>query len=172
MIERSDLKEKVRRLPDKPGVYLMKDRLGRVIYVGKAKALKKRVASYFTPSRAMTRQPKIRALIDLIADEEVSGKVPGTDLREGVRTLPVLYALEDEAATGGSELATLLAGPLSDADVARALEILRTSDGLVRARDEARERVDAAVAHLAIFGDRPVVTALERLAHYALDRLG
>jgi len=111
-------------------------------------------------------------LIDLIADEEVSGKVPGTDLREGVRTLPVLYALEDEAATGGSELATLLAGPLSDANVARALEILRTSDGLVRARDEARERVDAAVAHLAIFGDRPVVTALERLAHYALDRLG
>jgi excinuclease ABC subunit C len=68
MSERSDLKEKVRRLPDKPGVYLMKDRLGRVIYVGKAKALKKRVASYFTPSRAMTRQPKIRALIDLIAD--------------------------------------------------------------------------------------------------------
>ena len=111
-------------------------------------------------------------LIDLIADEEVSGKVPGTDLREGVRTLPVLYALEDEAATGSSELATLLAGPLSDANVARALEILRTSDGLVRARDEARERVDAAVAHLAIFGDRPVVTALERLAHYALDRLG
>ncbi len=61
-------KEKVRRLPDKPGVYLMKDRLGRIIYVGKAKSLKKRVSSYFTPSRAMTVHPKIRALIDLIAD--------------------------------------------------------------------------------------------------------
>jgi excinuclease ABC subunit C len=68
MSEPVNLKEKIRRLPDKPGVYLMKDRLGRIIYVGKAKALKKRVASYFTPSRAMTRQPKIRALIDLIAD--------------------------------------------------------------------------------------------------------
>lgn len=63
-----NLKEKVRALPEKPGVYLMKDRLGRIIYVGKAKALKKRVGSYFTPSRAMTVQPKIRALIGLIAD--------------------------------------------------------------------------------------------------------
>jgi excinuclease ABC subunit C len=63
-----NLKEKVRRLPDKPGVYLMKDRLGRILYVGKAKALKKRVSSYFTPSRAMTVHPKIRALISLIHD--------------------------------------------------------------------------------------------------------
>ena len=69
--EPSSLKEKVRRLPDKPGVYLMKDRLGRIIYVGKAKSLRRRVSSYFTPSRAMTWHPKIRALIDLIADLEV-----------------------------------------------------------------------------------------------------
>jgi excinuclease ABC subunit C len=67
----SDLKEKVRRLPDKPGIYLMKDRLGRIIYVGKAKSLKKRVSSYFTPSRAMTWHPKIRALIEMIADFDV-----------------------------------------------------------------------------------------------------
>jgi len=64
----SSLKEKVRRLTDKPGVYLMKDRLGRIIYVGKAKSLKKRVSSYFTPSRAMTWHPKIRALIEMITD--------------------------------------------------------------------------------------------------------
>jgi excinuclease ABC subunit C len=67
--ESVNLKEKVRRLPDKPGVYLMKDRLGRIIYVGKAKALKKRVSSYFQPSRAFThQQPKIRALIEMITD--------------------------------------------------------------------------------------------------------
>jgi heptaprenyl diphosphate synthase len=89
-----------------------------------------------------------------------------------VRTLPVLYALEDEAAAGGDELARLLDGELSDADVARALELLRGSDGLARARAEAGERVDAAVTHLAMFGERKVVTALERLAHYSLDRLG
>ena len=67
-----DLKEKVRALPETPGVYLMKDRLGRIIYVGKAKSLKKRVSSYFQPgrSRALRHQPKIRTLIEMIADFE------------------------------------------------------------------------------------------------------
>ncbi|NUQ79717.1 MAG: GIY-YIG nuclease family protein, partial [Polyangiaceae bacterium] len=66
-----NLKEKVRALPDRPGVYLMKDRLGRILYVGKARSLKKRVSSYFQRGRARTiAQPKIRALIDLIADVE------------------------------------------------------------------------------------------------------
>ncbi len=65
------LKEKVRRLPHKPGVYLMKDRLGQTIYVGKAKDLKKRVSTYFQASRKLTiAQPKIRAMIDLICDFE------------------------------------------------------------------------------------------------------
>ncbi len=64
----SALKGKVRGLPDRPGVYLMKDRRGRIIYVGKAKSLKKRVGSYFQPSRAMAQHPKIRALVGLIAD--------------------------------------------------------------------------------------------------------
>ena len=70
---RDSLKAKVRALPDGPGVYLMKDRLGRIIYVGKAKSLKKRVASYFQAGRArqLQHQPKIRALIGMIADLEV-----------------------------------------------------------------------------------------------------
>lgn len=66
-----DVKEKVRRLPHGPGVYLMKDRLGRVIYVGKAKDLKRRVSSYFQPSREMVQHPKIRALVRMIRDFEV-----------------------------------------------------------------------------------------------------
>lgn len=67
--EKINLKEKVRRLPHKPGVYLMKDRLGQTIYVGKAKDLKKRVSTYFQASRKlMIAQPKVKAMIDLIHD--------------------------------------------------------------------------------------------------------
>jgi excinuclease ABC subunit C len=68
--EASNIKEKVRRLPESPGVYLMKDRLGQVIYVGKAKSLKKRVSTYFQPSRRMTLHPKIRQLVQVIRDFE------------------------------------------------------------------------------------------------------
>jgi len=64
------LKAKARELPNKPGVYLMRDRLGRVIYVGKARSLRKRVGQYFQPSRAMRWDPKTLALIESIADFE------------------------------------------------------------------------------------------------------
>lgn len=66
----SNLKSKVRDLPNKPGVYLMRDKLGRVIYVGKARSLRKRVNQYFHPSRQMRWDPKTRALIESIADFE------------------------------------------------------------------------------------------------------
>ena len=51
----------------------MKDRLGRIIYVGKAKSLRKRVSSYFQAgrARALHHQPKIRALLEMIADLEI-----------------------------------------------------------------------------------------------------
>jgi excinuclease ABC subunit C len=65
-----NLKAKARELPNKPGVYLMRDRLGRVIYVGKARSLRKRVSQYFHPSRQMRWDPKTRALIDSITDFE------------------------------------------------------------------------------------------------------
>jgi heptaprenyl diphosphate synthase len=108
-------------------------------------------------------------ILDIASDHAQSGKTPGTDLREGVRTLPVLAALEDEP---DGRLADLLAGPLGDAEVAEALALLRASDVLERARRTAADYVDAAVADLARFGDRPAVAALSRLAGYALDRSG
>ena len=66
-----DLKAKLREVPHQPGVYLMKDRLGSIIYVGKARDLRKRLSSYFMASRKTRADLKTRALIDTIADFEI-----------------------------------------------------------------------------------------------------
>lgn len=64
------IQAKLERLSNRPGVYLMRDRLGRVIYVGKARALARRVRSYFQPARYSQLDPKTRALVDSAADIE------------------------------------------------------------------------------------------------------
>jgi len=63
-----DLVEKARSFPAKPGVYFMKDSMGNIIYVGKAKKLRSRVMQYFQHNR--DRSPKINALIENIHDIE------------------------------------------------------------------------------------------------------
>jgi len=62
------LREKCRRLSKSPGVYLMKDKGGRIIYIGKAKALKSRVSSYFSESSLAEHSPKTFKMVSLIHD--------------------------------------------------------------------------------------------------------
>src|SRR6266487_6197298 len=59
--EKPDLQKKVHEVPHKPGVYLIRDRFNRVIYVGKARDLRKRVRSYFLPSKLAQADLKTRA---------------------------------------------------------------------------------------------------------------
>ncbi len=61
----SDLKEKLKLLPDSPGVYIMLDKEGTVIYVGKARVLKNRVRQYFHTSE---KPVKVRSMVENIAD--------------------------------------------------------------------------------------------------------
>jgi excinuclease ABC subunit C len=68
--EKPDLSKKVHEVPHKPGVYLMRDRFNRVIYVGKARDLRKRVSSYFLPSKLAVADLKTRAMLDAVWDFE------------------------------------------------------------------------------------------------------
>src|SRR6188474_1674238 len=68
--EKPDLQKKVHEVPHKPGVYLMRDRFNRVIYVGKARDLRKRVGSYFLPSKLAQADLKTRALLEATWDFE------------------------------------------------------------------------------------------------------
>jgi len=65
------LRAKLADLPDKPGCYLYRDRSGKIIYVGKAVSLRKRVQSYFRPSTLRAAPPKLRSLVHSVADLDV-----------------------------------------------------------------------------------------------------
>lgn len=62
------MQENLKKLPDTPGVYIHKDKLGQVIYVGKAVSLKNRVRQYFQSSKNM--DPKVKAMVSHIAEFE------------------------------------------------------------------------------------------------------
>ncbi|MCA0146022.1 polyprenyl synthetase family protein [Blastococcus sp. LR1] len=108
-------------------------------------------------------------LLDIVTDG-ASGKLPGTDLREGIATLPVLFALAgddpDEA-----RLRELVAAPVTgDAEHAEALALLRSSRSLARANDVLREYADRARARLDAVPEGDVREALSALCEYVVTR--
>ncbi len=111
-------------------------------------------------------------IIDIDSDPDESGKVPGTDLREGVHTLPVLHALR-ESGPDADRLRELLAGPVEDdAAVAEALALLRASEGIVKAKATVREYAEQARRELALLPDVPGRRALASLVDYTVNRDG
>ena len=67
-----ELEATLKRLPDRPGVYLMKDTRGDVLYVGKAQSLRHRVRSYWQKASPVGVMHQIRSVIDRVADVEVT----------------------------------------------------------------------------------------------------
>jgi heptaprenyl diphosphate synthase len=111
-------------------------------------------------------------IIDISSVSEQSGKTPGTDLREGVHTLPVLYALREEG-PDGDRLRELLAGPVtSDEDLAEALALLGASQGMVRAKQRLEGFADRAHETLAKLPAGPANDALAKLTRYTIERVG
>jgi heptaprenyl diphosphate synthase len=111
-------------------------------------------------------------LIDVASDTEASGKTPGTDLREGVRTLPVLLVLGGDE-PGGDRLRELLRGELTDdALLAEALGLLRRHPAMDAARDRLAAYVDEARQVAAALPAGAAREALVSLTDYVLDRTG
>jgi heptaprenyl diphosphate synthase len=109
-------------------------------------------------------------IIDIASPAAESGKTPGTDLREGVHTLPMLYALGEDG-QHGRRLRELLAAPLvQEALVEEALQLLRSSAGLERARQTLAEYADRARLELAALPLHPARDALESLVDYVVAR--
>jgi heptaprenyl diphosphate synthase len=114
-------------------------------------------------------------LLDIASESEESGKTPGTDLREGVPTLPALYALEsDDSDAAAVRLRELLSsGPLvDDALHAEALGLLRESVALKRARETVRSYAERSRAALLTLPDVPARQAMESLCDSIADRTG
>jgi heptaprenyl diphosphate synthase len=111
-------------------------------------------------------------LLDVTSETAQSGKVPGTDLREGVHTLPVLHALRsrDQA---DRRLHDLLRSDLTDDDRhAEALRLLRAHPGVAAARADLRHWAEEARAVLTPLPDVPARAALEVLCDVVVARTG
>jgi heptaprenyl diphosphate synthase len=109
-------------------------------------------------------------IVDIVSDSDASGKVPGTDLREGVPTLTGLIALSTD---DDPRLRELLTRPLDDdVDHAEALKRLRDHPALDAARLEAREWADRARQTLVALPEGGARDALTALCDYVVTRTG
>lgn len=111
-------------------------------------------------------------IIDVWSEPEDSGKTPGTDLREGVFTLPVLYAMRQDDEIGARLREILVGSVTDDAVVEEALALIRQSGGRQRALQDVDHYRALAEAELAKLPDNGATPALRRLMSYALQRLG
>ncbi|WP_369797006.1 polyprenyl synthetase family protein [Aeromicrobium sp. Leaf291] len=110
-------------------------------------------------------------VLDIASESDDSGKTPGTDLREGVPTLPTLLALRGTD-PADAELRELLAGPIEDdAVVEEVLAALRVHPAMAEARAHVQAEADAARALLADLPDVPARRALEALCDSLATRL-
>lgn len=115
-------------------------------------------------------------VLDLTASADVLGKTPGTDLREGVPTMPILllrqWKAEGRLDESGLGLVAALDGDLSDAAVLDGVVVqLREHPVMEAAREMARSWSRDAVAQLEVLPNSPARTALQEFADLVVERL-
>jgi heptaprenyl diphosphate synthase len=109
-------------------------------------------------------------IMDLTSSQLELGKEPGVDLKEGVYTLPVLYALEHSGHR--EELARILATGVDGELLDRALEIVTEGDAIRHARAAVRDEVGRAVGLARRLPEGPAQHALIQLARFLAARCG
>ncbi len=109
-------------------------------------------------------------ILDVMSESLQSGKTPGTDLREGVRSMPVLHALAC-AGPGDERLIELLSSDLNDAALLdEALGLLRKHQGMELARSDVRHWANQAREHIETLPDVPARTAMAELCDFMVER--
>ncbi len=110
-------------------------------------------------------------ILDVASESAESGKSPGTDLREGVRSLPVLHALASPV-NGDERLRNLLSlgGLTDDSQHAEALALLRAHPAMEAARADLRRWSGAARAEVAGLPDIPARRAFEVMCDFVMER--
>jgi geranylgeranyl pyrophosphate synthase len=107
-------------------------------------------------------------ILDFTGDQDRVGKPLGSDLRQGVATLPVLYYAENNPAD--DELQQCLAGELSDTKTDALIDRVVSSGAIQQAFEEARDCTTKAIKNLKDFPDSPERLSLKKLARYIVDR--
>jgi len=112
-------------------------------------------------------------ILDVASASEQSGKTPGTDLREGVRTLPMLHALRSAAPSDGRLIELLNLPDLSDPALhAEALTLLRQHPAMELAKADTRQWAVGARELIAGLPDVPAREAFEELCEFVVERTG
>src|SRR5512146_1144630 len=110
-------------------------------------------------------------VLDYTGTEEVIGKPAGNDLRQGLVTLPLIYALQTQQNGRHERVTRILADPVGhDNDVRETVEWVRASPAIHEALDLARHYAARARAALSDFPDSPDRTVLEEMVDYVLAR--
>ena len=144
--------EKLKQLPESPGVYIMKDSSGKIIYVGKAVVLKNRVRQYFRSQR--NHSPKVRAMVSHVADFETI--ITGSEV-EKKKPDPEIY-LKGAAAVGEDPADCLVVeDAISGVQAAHAAGMHAAAVPTTFTLEELRERCapEYELSHIRLLSDLP-----------------
>jgi heptaprenyl diphosphate synthase len=157
-------------LSDKTGSLISASAELGVLFSGADQALREPVRKYGEAIGVAFQL--IDDVIDIYSDGKTSGKTPGTDLRAGVPTLPVLYLRQDaQHDPASAKLVEIIDGGLDDdAALNQVLEQMRKHPATERAFQEAKRWADQAIAALKDLPEGPVREALKNFADAVIER--